>query len=73
MEAEDADADFLTEVLPIKKKGIKPRLYIVHDTTGMATPLMRLGAFMPRSDKLSDNHNTNIHFMKPTYTQCISL
>ncbi|KIJ63455.1 polyketide synthetase [Hydnomerulius pinastri MD-312] len=47
MEAEDADADFLIEFLPIKKKGTKPRLYIVHDITGMATPFMRLGAFMP--------------------------
>ncbi|KAL4075275.1 hypothetical protein V8B97DRAFT_2022271 [Scleroderma yunnanense] len=47
MEAEDADADFLIEFLPIKKKGVKPRFFIVHDITGMATPFMRLGAFMP--------------------------
>ncbi|KAF9241407.1 putative nonribosomal peptide synthetase [Melanogaster broomeanus] len=47
MEAEDADADFLIEFLPIKKKGVHPRLFIVHDITGMATPFMRLGAFMP--------------------------
>ncbi|KIN95859.1 hypothetical protein M404DRAFT_295171 [Pisolithus tinctorius Marx 270] len=47
MEAEDADADFLIEFLPIKKKGIQPRLFIVHDITGMATPFMRLGAYMP--------------------------
>ncbi|KAH7890103.1 putative nonribosomal peptide synthetase [Phlebopus sp. FC_14] len=47
MEAEDTDADFLIEFLPIKKKGIQPRLFIVHDITGMATPFMRLGAFMP--------------------------
>ncbi|KIK92693.1 hypothetical protein PAXRUDRAFT_146735 [Paxillus rubicundulus Ve08.2h10] len=47
MEAEDADADFLIEFLPIKKKGIQPKLFIVHDITGMATPFMRLGAFMP--------------------------
>ncbi|EGN96334.1 hypothetical protein SERLA73DRAFT_9930, partial [Serpula lacrymans var. lacrymans S7.3] len=45
--AEDADADFLIEFLPIKKKGIQPRVFIVHDITGMATPFMRLGAFMP--------------------------
>ncbi|KAI6009612.1 putative nonribosomal peptide synthetase [Pisolithus orientalis] len=47
MEAEDADADFLIEFLPIKKKGMQPRLFIVHDITGMATPFMRLGAYMP--------------------------
>jgi len=47
MEAEDNDADFLIEFLPIKKKGLHPRLYIVHDITGMATPFMRLGAYMP--------------------------
>ncbi|KIJ63457.1 polyketide synthetase [Hydnomerulius pinastri MD-312] len=47
MEAEDADSDFLIEFLPIKKKGVHPRLFIVHDITGMATPFMRLGAFMP--------------------------
>ncbi|EGO03426.1 hypothetical protein SERLA73DRAFT_101532 [Serpula lacrymans var. lacrymans S7.3] len=47
MEAEDTDSDFLIEFLPIKKKGVHPRLFIVHDITGMATPFMRLGAFMP--------------------------
>ncbi|KAI5993419.1 hypothetical protein EDC04DRAFT_1271012 [Pisolithus marmoratus] len=47
MEAEDADADFLIEFLPVKKKGIQPRFFIVHDITGMATPFMRLGAYMP--------------------------
>ncbi|KAH7918588.1 amino acid adenylation [Leucogyrophana mollusca] len=47
MEAEDTDSDFLIEFLPIKKKGIQPKLFIVHDITGMATPFMRLGAFMP--------------------------
>ena len=47
MEAEDADADFLIEFLPVKKKGVKPRFFIVHDITGMATPFMRLGAYMP--------------------------
>jgi thioesterase domain-containing protein len=47
MEAEDSDKDFLIEFLPIKKKGIHPRLFLVHDITGMATPFMRLGAYMP--------------------------
>ncbi|KAH7917416.1 alpha/beta-hydrolase [Leucogyrophana mollusca] len=47
MEAEDTESDFLIEFLPIKKKGIQPKLFIVHDITGMATPFMRLGAFMP--------------------------
>ncbi|KAG6330816.1 hypothetical protein ID866_8274 [Astraeus odoratus] len=47
MEAEDADTDFLIELLPIKKKGAQPRVFIVHDITGMATPFKRLGAFMP--------------------------
>lgn len=47
MEAEDADADYLIEFLPIKKKGIRPRLFFVHDITGIATPFMRLGAYMP--------------------------
>ena len=47
MEAEDADADYLIEFLPIKKKGIQPRVFIVHDITGMATPFMRIGAYMP--------------------------
>ncbi|KAI6098831.1 putative nonribosomal peptide synthetase [Pisolithus croceorrhizus] len=47
MEAEDADADFLIELLPVKKKGIQPRFFIVHDITGMATPFMRLGGYMP--------------------------
>ncbi|KAF9228933.1 putative nonribosomal peptide synthetase [Gyrodon lividus] len=57
MEAEDADADFLIEFLPIKKKGIQPRLFIVHDITGMATPFMRLGAFMPNEMyALGDKH-----------------
>ncbi|KAL4070678.1 Alpha/Beta hydrolase protein [Scleroderma citrinum] len=40
MEAEDIDADFLIEFLPIKKKGVKPCFFIVHDITGMATPFM---------------------------------
>ncbi|EIW85840.1 hypothetical protein CONPUDRAFT_80229 [Coniophora puteana RWD-64-598 SS2] len=47
IEAEDTDADFLIEFLPIKKKGIQPKFFLVHDITGMATPFMRLGAFMP--------------------------
>ena len=47
MAAEDSDNDFLIEFLPIKKKGIHPRMFIVHDITGMATPFMRLGAYMP--------------------------
>jgi thioesterase domain-containing protein len=47
MAAEDSDDDFLIEFLPIKKKGIHPRMFIVHDVTGMATPFMRLGAYMP--------------------------
>ncbi|KAH9923014.1 putative nonribosomal peptide synthetase [Amylocystis lapponica] len=47
LEAEDADNDFLIEFLPIKKKGVHPRLYLVHDVTGMATPFMRLGVYMP--------------------------
>ncbi|KAI8820281.1 putative nonribosomal peptide synthetase [Fimicolochytrium jonesii] len=46
-EAEDSEQDFLIELLPIKKKGILPRLFIIHDVTGMATPFMRLGAFIP--------------------------
>ncbi|KAG6330892.1 hypothetical protein ID866_8198 [Astraeus odoratus] len=47
MEAEDTDTDFLIELLPIKKKGAQPRIFIVHDITGMATPFKRLDAFMP--------------------------
>ncbi|EMD32324.1 PKS/NRPS enzyme [Gelatoporia subvermispora B] len=47
LDAEDADNDFLIEFLPIKKKGILPRIFLVHDVTGMATPFMRLGAYMP--------------------------
>ncbi|KAG6375737.1 hypothetical protein JVT61DRAFT_2583 [Boletus reticuloceps] len=47
IEAEDADADYLIEFLPIKKKGIQPRVFLVHDITGMATPFMRIGAYMP--------------------------
>jgi len=47
MAAEDSDNDYLIEFLPMKKKGIHPRMFIVHDITGMATPFMRLGAYMP--------------------------
>ena len=47
MEAEDANADYLIEFLPVKKKGVQPRVFIVHDITGMATPFMRIGAYMP--------------------------
>ncbi|KAF9644147.1 acetyl-CoA synthetase-like protein [Thelephora ganbajun] len=47
MAAEDLDNDSLIELLPIKRKGIHPRMFIVHDITGMATPFMRLGAYMP--------------------------
>ena len=47
MAAEDSEDDLLIEFLPIKKKGIHPRMFIVHDITGMATPFMRLGAYMP--------------------------
>jgi len=46
MAAEDSEDDLLIEFLPIKKKGIHPRMFIVHDITGMATPFMRLGAYM---------------------------
>jgi thioesterase domain-containing protein len=46
MAAEDSDDDFLIEFLPIKKKGIQPRMFLVHDITGMATPFMHLGAYM---------------------------
>lgn len=46
-EAEDNDADYLIELLPVKRKGTHPRLFLIHDITGMATPFMRLGAFMP--------------------------
>ena len=57
MEAGDADADFLIEFLPIKKKGIKSRFFIVHDITGMATPFMRLGVYMPNEMyALGDKH-----------------
>ncbi|KAI9458237.1 putative nonribosomal peptide synthetase, partial [Boletus coccyginus] len=47
LEAEDANADYLIEFLPIKKKGIHPRVFIMHDIRGMATPFMLLGAYMP--------------------------
>ncbi|KAF9781603.1 hypothetical protein BJ322DRAFT_1161283 [Thelephora terrestris] len=47
MAAEDSDDDLLIEFLPIKKKGVQLRVFIVHDITGMATPFMRLGAYMP--------------------------
>lgn len=46
MAAEDSEDDFLIEFLPIKKKGAQPRMFIIHDITGMATPFMRLGAYM---------------------------
>ncbi|KIJ57996.1 hypothetical protein HYDPIDRAFT_34600 [Hydnomerulius pinastri MD-312] len=40
---------FLIKFLPIKKKGTQPRVYIVtvHDIMGMATPFVRLSAFLP--------------------------
>ncbi|KAG9316162.1 hypothetical protein JVU11DRAFT_3845 [Chiua virens] len=49
MEAEDADRDYLIEFLPIKKKGVHPRVFFVHDITGLpvATPFMRIGTYMP--------------------------
>ncbi|KAJ3195836.1 hypothetical protein HK101_010930 [Irineochytrium annulatum] len=46
-QAEDAEQDNLIEFLPIKRKGAKPRIFLVHDVTGMSTPFMRLGAYMP--------------------------
>jgi thioesterase domain-containing protein len=46
MAAEGSDNDFLIEFLPIKEEGIQPRMFIVHDITGMATPFVRLGAYM---------------------------
>ncbi|KAH7927995.1 putative nonribosomal peptide synthetase [Leucogyrophana mollusca] len=48
MEAEDAGNDFLTEFLPIKK-GIDPALFFIHDVTGMTSPFLRLGAFLPNA------------------------
>jgi pimeloyl-ACP methyl ester carboxylesterase len=46
MQAEDSASDFLIEFLPVKKKGIHPRVFLIHDVTGMATPFMRLGAYV---------------------------
>ncbi|KAJ3194330.1 hypothetical protein HK101_002999 [Irineochytrium annulatum] len=46
-QAEDAEDDSLIEFLPIKRKGTQPRIFLVHDVTGMSTPFMRLGAYMP--------------------------
>ena len=46
MAAEDSEDDLLIEFFPIKK-GILPRIFIVHDITGMATPFTFLGAYMP--------------------------
>ena len=44
---EDSEDEFLIEFLPIKKKGIHPRMFIVHDITGMAAPFMHLGVYKP--------------------------
>jgi len=46
-DSEGKDEDFIIELLPVKKKGTQPKFFIVHDITGMATPFMRLGSFMP--------------------------
>lgn len=62
MEAEDADVDYLIELLPIKKKGVRPRIFIVHDITGMATPFMRIGAYMPNEMYATGDK----HFGSPT-------
>ena len=56
-EAEDADADFIIEFLPIKKKGIEPRFFIIHDISDMATLFVRLGAYIPNEMyALADKH-----------------
>ena len=44
--AEDSEDEFLIEFLPIEK-GIHPCMFMVHDITGMATPFMCFGAYMP--------------------------
>ena len=56
MATEDSDNDLLIEFLPIKK-GVLPRMFIVHDITGMVTPFMRLGAYLPNEMwALGDKH-----------------
>ncbi|KAJ3411290.1 hypothetical protein HDV05_002436 [Chytridiales sp. JEL 0842] len=46
--AEEADEDLLIDFLPIKQnRGTLPRIFLIHDVTGMATPFVRLGAYMP--------------------------
>jgi len=47
MEASGAEADQPIEVFPVKKNGIQPRVFMVHDITGVATPFMSIGAHMP--------------------------
>ncbi|KAJ3146079.1 hypothetical protein HDU86_000536 [Geranomyces michiganensis] len=42
----DEDAEKSIELLPIKKNGVEPRLFFIHDVTGMATFFMRLGPYL---------------------------
>ena len=56
-EAEDTDADFIIEFLPIKKKGIEPRFFIAHDISDMTTLFVRLGAhILNEMYALADKH-----------------
>jgi thioesterase domain-containing protein len=41
------DPSLVAEVIAINKGGTTPRLFIVHDATGMTSPFLNLGLFLP--------------------------
>ena len=41
------DPSLVAEVVAINKGGTTPRLFIIHDATGMVSPFLNLGSFLP--------------------------